>query len=119
MKKLIFFTLLLITSLAARTQDFPTPMHPRRIVNDFTGTFTPQQTAALEKKLRNFNDTSSTQIAVVTVPSLYGYAPNDYAQQLAEKWGIGQKGKDNGILVLLKPKKNNENDWLPLLSATG
>ena len=80
MKKLIFFTLLLITSLAARTQDFPTPMHPRRIVNDFTGTFTPQQTAALEKKLRNFNDTSSTQIAVVTVPSLYGYAPNDYAQ---------------------------------------
>ena len=70
MKKLIFFTLLLITSLAARTQDFPTPMHPRRIVNDFTGTFTPQQTAALEKKLRNFNDTSSTQIAVVTVLSL-------------------------------------------------
>ena len=119
MKKLIFFTLLLITSLAARTQDFPTPMHPRRIVNDFTGTFTPQQTAALEKKLRNFNDTSSTQIAVVTVPSLYGYAPNDYAQQLAEKWGIGQKGKDNGILVLLKPKKNNENGQVAIAVGYG
>lgn len=79
----------------------------------------PQQTAALEKKLRNFNDTSSTQIAVVTVPSLYGYAPNDYAQQLAEKWGIGQKGKDNGILVLLKPKKNNENGQVAIAVGYG
>lgn len=119
MKKLIFFTLLFLTSVAARTQDFPAPQTPRRMVNDFTGMFTPSQAAALEKKLRNFNDTSSTQIAVITVPTLDGYDPNDYAQRLAEKWGIGQKGKDNGILILLKPKNRNENGQVAIAVGYG
>lgn len=100
-------------------QDFPAPMQPRRIVNDFTGMFNPRQQAALEQKLRNFNDTTSTQIAVVTVPSLQGYDPNDYAQQLAEKWGIGQKGKDNGILVLIKPKTQHESGQVAIAVGYG
>ena len=64
--------------------------------------------AALEKKLVNFNNNSSTQIAVVTVPSLNGHDINDYAARLGEKWGIGQKGKDNGIVILIKPKSGRE-----------
>lgn len=100
-------------------QDFPEPMQPRRIVNDFTGMFSPQQQAALERKLRNFNDTSSTQIAVATVPSLHGYAPNDYAQRLAEKWGVGQKGKDNGILMLIKPKTQDEKGQVAIAVGYG
>lgn len=100
-------------------QDFPEPMRPRRIVNDFTGMFTPQQVNALEQKLRNFNDTSSTQIAVVTVPSLDGYDPNDYAQRLAEKWGVGQKGKDNGILLLVKPKSAREKGQVAIAVGYG
>lgn len=95
---------LLLTVLLIYAQDFPEPMRPKRMVNDFTGMFSMQQQANLEQKLRHFNDTSSTQIAVVTVPSLHAHTPNDYAQRLAEKWGIGQKGKDNGILLLIKPK---------------
>ena len=105
------FLLLAITlgfSLTGHGQDFPEPMQPKRIVNDFTGLFSPQEQAALETKLRHFNDTSSTQIAVVTVPSLNGYAANDYAQRLGQQWGIGQQGKDNGILVLIKPKTGRE-----------
>jgi uncharacterized protein len=58
----------------------------------------------LERKLVAFNDSTSTQIAVVTVPSLGGYDVSDYAQRLAEKWGIGQKGLNNGIIILIKPK---------------
>lgn len=100
-------------------QDFPEPMRPRRIVNDFTGMFNPQQVNTLEQKLRHFNDTSSTQIAVVTVPSLQGYDPNDYAQRLAEKWGIGQKGKDNGILLLVKPKSARENGQVAIAVGYG
>lgn len=100
-------------------QDFPEPMRPRRIVNDFTGMFTPQQVNALEQKLRHFNDTSSTQIAVVTVPSLEGYDPNDYAQRLAEKWGVGQKGKDNGILLLVKPKSAREKGQVAIAVGYG
>ena len=89
-------------------QDIPEPMTPKRIVNDFTELFSSQERAALEKKLVDFNNNSSTQIAVVTVPSLNGYEINDYAARLGEKWGIGQKGKDNGIVILIKPKVGRE-----------
>jgi len=118
MKELIILLSLLL-NFSVFAQDFPEPMQPRRMVNDFAKVFTPQQTAALESKLRNFNDTSSTQIAVATVPSLQGYDPNDYAQRLAEKWGIGQKGKDNGILVLLKPKTGREKGEVAIAVGYG
>ena len=98
MRRFFVLGVLLVLVMSIQAQDFPEPMRPKRIVNDFTQLFTPQQQAALEKKLRNFNDTSSTQIAIATVPTLKGYAPNDYAQRLAEKWGVGQKGKDLSLI---------------------
>lgn len=119
MKYLISLIILFLSCSNIWAQDFPTPMQPRRIVNDFTGMLNSRQTAALEQKLRNFNDTTSTQIAVVTVPSLQGYDPNDYAQRLAEKWGIGQKGKDNGILVLVKPKTQRERGQVAIAVGYG
>lgn len=104
----IVMALLWGASVALWAQDFPEPMQPRRIVNDFTGVFGRSEVQALENKLRAFNDSSSTQIAVVTVPTLNGYDINDYAARLGEKWGVGQKGKDNGIVILVKPKKGRE-----------
>ena len=94
-------------------------MQPRRLVNDFTGMFSSQETARLEQKLRRFNDTTSTQIAIAVVPSLHGYAPNDYAQRLAEQWGIGQQGKDNGILILLKPKTRDASGQVAIAVGYG
>lgn len=119
MKRFYFLFIFLFAFILGQAQDFPEPMRPKRIVNDFTNLLTPQQQAALEQKLRAFNDTSSTQIAVVTVPSLNGYAPNDYAQRLAEKWGIGQKGKDNGILLLVKPKTPREKGQVAIAVGYG
>lgn len=104
LKSLLLLITFLLPFAAFAAEEFPEPMRPKRMVNDFTQLLNARQAQALEQKLRHFNDTSSTQIAIVTVPSLHGYAPNDYAQRLAEKWGIGQKGKDNGILLLIKPK---------------
>lgn len=118
-KYLILLSCLLLALSQLPAQDFPEPMQPKRLVNDFTHMFSPQQQTALEQKLRRFNDTTSTQIAVVTVPSLNGYAPNDYAQRLAEKWGIGQKGKDNGILLLIKPKTRNEKGQVAISVGYG
>ena len=46
---------------------------------------------------------SSAQLAVVTVKTLNGLAIEDYAWQLFEKWGIGAKGKDTGVLLLIAP----------------
>lgn len=119
MKYLFFLFTLLWYAGICPARDFPSPMQPRRIVNDFTGLLSLKEQASLEQKLREFNDTTSTQIAVVTVPSLHGYAPNDYAQRLAEQWGIGQKGKDNGVLVLVKPKSRSEQGQVAIAVGYG
>lgn len=119
MKHLFLILTFFLIAVSGFGQDFPEPMNPKRIVNDFTGLFSPQEQANLESKLRTFNDTSSTQIAVVTVPSLNGYDPNDYASRLGEKWGIGQKGKDNGILVLIKPKNGREKGEVAIAVGYG
>src|SRR5512133_1583407 len=93
----------------AFAQEIPEKPVPQRLVNDFTQTLNQQETGALERKLVAFNDSTSTQIAIVIVPSLQGYDKSDYAQRLAEKWGIGQKGLNNGILILVKPKTADSN----------
>jgi uncharacterized protein len=101
--------LLLIFSFKAAGQDFPEKPFPPRLVNDFAGMLAPHEEDALEQKLVAYNDSTSTQIAVVTVTDLNGYAISDYSQRLAEKWGIGQKGLNNGILILIKPKTSESS----------
>lgn len=85
-------------------QELPEPMSPPRLVNDYVGVMTASQQQNLERKLVDFDRQTSTQIAVVVLPDLQGYEPADFAQRLHEKWGVGRSGKDNGILVLVKPK---------------
>ena len=85
-------------------QQFPEPMQPARLVNDFAGVFTSGEQQQLEQKLVGFDRTSSTQITVVTVDDLQGLDRADYAARLFDRWGIGGAGKDNGILILVKPK---------------
>ncbi len=96
-------------SFTSNAQDeFPARPEPPRLVNDFAEVLSSEQLSSLENKLVNFYQKSSTQIAIVTVKSLSGYDKADYAQKLSEKWGIGQKGKNNGILILVKPKMAQE-----------
>lgn len=89
------------TSISKNVPDRPVP---QRLVNDFAGMLSPASRSSLEQRLVAFDRATSTQIAIVTVDSLYGMEINDYAVRLFEKWGIGQKGKDNGVLILAKPK---------------
>ncbi len=79
-------------------------MNPPRLVNDFAGILSQDEQYKLEKKLRDYHDSTSSQIYVVTVHDLLGYEVSDFAFRLGQKWGIGQKGKDNGILILIKPR---------------
>lgn len=85
-------------------REFPDKPFPPRLVNDFAGLLTDREADALERKLVAYDDSTSTQISIVIVTDLHGYDRSDYAQRLAEEWGIGQKGLDNGILILVKPK---------------
>ncbi len=108
LKLLLFlFTLLSVIYLSAQ-DEFPARPEPPKLVNDFAGILSPQERGRLEFKLDTFAQRTSTQIAVVTVKSLHGYDKADYTIRLAEKWGIGQKGKNNGILILVKPKTVSE-----------
>ncbi len=84
----------------------PEPPSTQSLVTDIgqTGFLTASEIQQLEFKLRRFNDSTSNQVAVVIVSDLQGYEPSDFADRLAIKWKIGQKGLDNGILILIKPK---------------
>ena len=119
-KHLVLIILLILGSVSGLiAQDFPDPMQPPRLVNDFTGILNSDQVSKLENKLVAFNDSTSTQIAVVIVKSLNGYDKNDYAQRLGQKWGIGQKGKKNGIVILVKPKYPQEKGEASIQTGYG
>ena len=83
---------------------YPPKPNPHRYVNDFAEVLTPQQEANLEKVITDFYNQTSNQIAVVTVKSLHGNVASTYATELGHRWGVGQKGKDSGVVLLVKPK---------------
>ena len=73
----------------------------------------------MESALAQFAKQTSTQLVVVTVPDLDGFDKADYAYQIGEKWGVGQKGKDNGLVVLLKPKTSNSRGEIFIATGYG
>ena len=68
---------------------------------DFAKVMTLDQVSSLNNKLLDIKETQGYQIAVVTVSSLQGYDIETYANLLFEKWGIGERSKDNGALIIL------------------
>ncbi len=108
MKQILLSLLLAFSIVPIMGQDVPDPMQPPRLVNDFAGILNNEEQIALEQKLRAYHDSTSTQIYVVTVKDLSGYDVSDFAFRLGEKWGVGQKGKNNGIVILIKPKLGNQ-----------
>ncbi|MFA6922851.1 MAG: TPM domain-containing protein [Bacteroidales bacterium] len=104
--------------------DIPDAPKQQRLVNDFANFLNPDEQNSLERKLVAFDDSTSTQIAIVIVKDLNGYEIADYTNRLTEKWkkegkGIGQKEKDNGILILIKPKNNNERGEVNISTGYG
>ena len=82
----------------------PARPKPERLVNDLAGIFSQREAATLEYRVAIFADTTSNQIAIITVPELYGYDKAELAYTLGEEWGVGQKKFDNGVVILVKPK---------------
>lgn len=69
-------------------------------VFDFANVMKPADIEAVETLLRAFEQETGAEIKVVTVPSLRGGDIEDFANKLFERWGIGKKGVDNGVLLL-------------------
>lgn len=115
MKKisLIFCLLFSVCAFAQIDKYLPNPKNPPRLYNDFTkgGNFlTNEQEQALESKLVAYDDSTSSQIAIVIVESLNGYEANEYATALGRKWGIGGKEFSNGILILISTGGGGEGN---------
>ncbi len=93
--------ILLFTSTISFAQNIPERPNPPRLVNDFANILSADERESLEQKLDAYADSTSTQIAIVTIQRLDGDAVEDYAASLGEKWGVGEKDKHNGIVILL------------------
>ena len=110
MKAVLLVLLLLPLGLAAQDPlapdangmvAVPELPNPPKLVNDYAHVLSDEEEQELEAKLVDIDKGSTVQIAVVTVKTT-GLSPiEDYAHALFAKWGIGQKGQDNGLLLIV------------------
>lgn len=103
-KRFSLFSLLILFSYLYPLE---IPKRPIGRVSDYANILKPEEIATLEGILSNYERESTNQIVIAIFNSLEGWDIEDFSIRLAEKWKIGQKGKDNGIIILvaLKEKK--------------
>lgn len=83
------------------------PQYPQlsgRVVDD-ANLLDPEQERALTIDLEALEAKSTDQVVVVTLPSLQGFEIEDFGYKLGRHWGIGQEGKDNGVLLIIAPNE--------------
>jgi uncharacterized protein len=100
MKKL-FLLLFLFSFQTIFAQKIENKPQPPMAVNDFGNFLASFQKQALEEKIRNYNDSTSSAIVIITVPDLQGYDIAELALKYMRGWGIGTKEKNNGVLILV------------------
>lgn len=118
MKKItsiLFFVFVSFVALAQQGQNFSidkvinTPPNPPKLVNDYANILTADQNQALERKLFQFDDTTTNQVTVVIVPRLDGKDIADVAIELGRKWGVGNKKSNNGVILLVSVEDRKLN----------
>ncbi len=114
----ISFLFVLFGTIIAIAQ-IPERPTPPRLVNDFTNTLSQQELRSLENKLVRFNDTTSNQIAVVIVPDFGGTDKADFAYKIGEEWKVGQSEFDNGVVIALRPKTNQQSGEVFIATGYG
>jgi uncharacterized protein len=95
--------LLLLAGVALAVEPVFPPLTGR--VVDEAKILSPQTQARLDEMLAQHERETGQQIVVVTLKSLQGYPIEDFGYRLGRNWGIGQKGRDNGALLIVAPKE--------------
>ena len=98
MKTFLFLILLIFLPLRVYGADVP---KLTGYVNDYASVLSSETKTALEQKLAAYERDDSTQVVVLTIPSLQGDDMDQFTIKVADVWKIGQKGKDNGVLLVL------------------
>jgi len=104
--------LLLFAGIHAFADDkiYPDKPNPPRLVNDFAHLMSGDEVAQLESKLVEFARATSTQITVVTIKDLGGHDVEEYSVEVFNRWGLGQTGKNNGVLLLVS--QDDRKGWI-------
>jgi uncharacterized protein len=92
--------IIVLLSLPCRLQALEAPQLTGR-VNDLARMLTPETLQQLDRKLVAFERETSNQVVVLTIPSLQGDDIDQFSIRVAETWKIGQKGRDNGVLLVV------------------
>ena len=96
---ILIAVLMVFTSFAAAKTEYPSPT-PEFFVNDFAGVLSNEAESTIVRMGKELEEKTGAQIVVVTVDTIGGQDDFLYAEGIFTKWGIGQKGKDNGVLIL-------------------
>lgn len=105
MKNFKSYLLMIIILFSANISFATTYPEPQgKLVNDFANILDAPTKDRIEQTLRDFEKKTTNEIAVVLIPDLQGENVDMYAVKLFEKWKIGKKGKDNGLLLLIAVK---------------
>lgn len=99
---ILFAALLMVFTGLARAEDPPLPALTGRVI-DRADILSDATEAALSAKIAAHETATTNQIVIVTLPDLMGRPIEDWGLVLGRSWGIGQKGKDNGIIFLIAP----------------
>lgn len=99
MKQLLVFTLVFL-ALLSHAQNIPPKPNPPRLVNDLQHVMSDDQVQALERKLVAYDDSTSTQVAVITYDIDDDYPIEMVALKILREWGVGNKKTNNGVILL-------------------
>lgn len=120
---LLFFILFPVNQMYAQLvphDKLPPKPNPPRLVNDLANILSSAEENQLERKLVAYNDSTSNQIAVVTVETTHGYSGDYYATELGQVWGVGGQSKfDNGVLILVSTGTRESDGSRKYFIATG
>ncbi len=103
LKKLVFLLLILMNTIQVFSINLPAPTQ-YKYINDYVGIIDQQTAQKIISLGKELEDKSGAQLTAVIVETIGDTTIEEYAVELFRKWGIGQKGKDNGVLLLVAIK---------------
>jgi uncharacterized protein len=106
----ILTTLFMLCFMLSMNAQVPNKPTEKKLVWDNAGVLSADQKQMLEDSLEYFSRTTSNQIVVMTITNeiLDGMQLAEFGQEVGEKWGVGHKGSNNGVVVLIKPKTGDD-----------
>jgi len=103
-KQALLFSIIFSISIGnIFSQTYPERPIPPKYCNDLASILSDSERDDLEHMLKNYKDSTSTQIVVITIPDLQGMDKAQFTTELGEKWGVGQAKEDNGVVFMIAP----------------